>query len=190
MFWYFFFPHLWCFSCGVCAHAERRGPRFTGSPVSYLPSPAKSLQTARSSALLPPCVGEIHTPPHPNTPPPSLPPSIFNTRDTSPLPQHGALMPVILNLIKEKLETGNTRSRERRCNGSPVPGTFSSFSVFFYTSNRAVSYFVFKNWLVLTGSRRPTFLPHSVRLQKWKEQSKQVQSAWGGNMYMLVRRKR
>lgn len=67
MFWYFF-PHLWCFSCGVCVHAERRGHRFTGSPVSYLPSPTKSLQTARSSALLPPCMGEIHTPPRLDVP--------------------------------------------------------------------------------------------------------------------------
>lgn len=125
------------------------------------------------------------------TPPSKPPPSIFNTRDTSPLPQHGAHMPVILNLIKETLETGNTRSCERRCNGSLVLGTFSSFSVFFL-SNRAVSYFVFKNPLVLTGSRRPPFLPRSVCLQKWKKQSIQVQSAWGRkrNMYMLVCRKR
>lgn len=133
-------------------------------------------------------------PSEPGRPPPSLPPSIFNTRDTSPLPQHGAHMPVILNLIKETLQTGNTMSCERRCNGSPVFEAHSSISVyfFFFLSNWAVSYFVFKNQLVLTESHRPPFLPHSVRLQKWKKQDKSnpLGVGCGGCMCRLVCRKR
>lgn len=138
--------------------------------------------TARSSALLPPRTAEIHTRPARTPPPPSLPPSIFNTRDTSPLPQHGAHMPVILNLIKETFESGNTRSRERRfvfCLSSFLP-------------SRAVSYFVFKNPLAQTESRRPplslpAFLPRSLSSEA-RTQSKRVPSAWRRkrNIYIYI----
>lgn len=157
-----------------CVHAERRGPGFTGSPVSYLPRPPNLYNCKVIGAPSTPHGWNPH-PPRPDAPPPSLPPSIFNTRDTSPLPQHGAHMPVILNLIKETFETGNTRSRERRfvfCLSSFLP-------------NWAASYFVFKNPLAQTGSRRPPlslppFLPRSLCLQKHQRKANESLPLGGG----------
>lgn len=132
--------------------------------------------------------------PHPSPlrrPPPSLPPSIFNTRDTSPLPQHGAHMPVILNLIKETLETGNTRSHEPRCNGSPVLSTFSSFSVFFSVEPSRVLLCLQKS----AGSdRKPPFslrlsICTSLEVEKAKQTSP-IRLGEDRNVCMLVCRKR
>lgn len=147
--------------------------------------------------LLLPCMGEIHTPPRPDAPLRAFH-HLFLIPEIPPLCHN--MGPTCLSFWTSLRRRFKLVTRWAVSEGAMAP-RFSKhilldFCLFFFLflSNWAVSYFVFKNQLVLTESRRPPFLPHSVRLQKWKKQSKTspIRLGWGvgGCMCRLVCRKR